>query len=87
MVDHTPSATSGAEPGAESSARGSSSNGLAFALDTIKLSLWESEQLKPGDGEPSIAGPDPATKTLGVGDGLRRLSGTGNDRLGRGSLR
>jgi hypothetical protein len=37
---------------------------------TVKLSLWEGRQIKPGDREPLIAGPDPATKTLRVGDKL-----------------
>ena len=37
---------------------------------TVKLSLWEGGQIKPGDREPLIAGPDPATKTLRVGDQL-----------------
>jgi hypothetical protein len=34
---------------------------------TLKLALWEGGQIKPGDRDPLIAGPDPATNTLRVG--------------------
>lgn len=34
---------------------------------TVKLSLWEGGQVKPGERQPLSAGPDPATPTLRVG--------------------
>lgn len=37
---------------------------------TVKLSLWEGSQVKPGDRDPLITGPDPAVSTIRVGDKL-----------------
>jgi hypothetical protein len=37
---------------------------------SVKLSLWEGGQIKPGDREPLITGPEPAIKTLRIGNQL-----------------